>query len=151
MNSLFFVFLAAAATAAASGAFFKPGAWYQSLVRPRWTPPGWVFPVVWTTLYILMAWAAARVAGLPGAGLALGLWGLQIALNTLWTPVFFGARRKGAALAILGALWLAVAATLWQFWALDWLSGLMLLPYLGWLCVAFTLNFRVWRDNPEPT
>lgn len=150
MNSLFLVFLAATATAAASGVFFKPGAWYQSLVRPHWTPAGWMFPVVWSTLYILMAWAATRVAVLPGAGLALALWALQIALNTLWTPVFFGARRKGAGLAIIAALWATVAAAVWQFWALDWLAGLMLLPYLAWLSVAFRLNFRIWRDNPEP-
>ncbi|PKP70933.1 MAG: sensory protein TspO [Alphaproteobacteria bacterium HGW-Alphaproteobacteria-4] len=150
MWALFLVFLAASGAAAASGSFFKPGDWYLSLVRPRWTPPGWVFPVVWTTLYIAIAYAAARVAVLPGAGFALALWALQIALNTLWTPVFFGARKKGAGFAIIVLLWLVVAAMVWQFWALDWLAGLLMLPYLAWLSVASTLNFRVWRDNPEP-
>lgn len=150
MWSLFLVFLAASGAAAAGGSFFKPGAWYLSLVRPSWTPKGWVFPVVWTTLYVASAYAAARVATVPGAGMALAFWGLQIALNTLWTPVFFGAHRMGAGMAIILALWLAVAAMLISFWALDWLAGLLIVPYLAWLCVACALNFRVWRDNPEP-
>lgn len=150
MWSLFLVFLAASATAAASGMFFKPGNWYQSLVRPSWAPPNWAFPLAWTTIYTLSAYAAARVAILPGAGFALGLWALQIALNTLWTPVFFGARKKGAGFAIIGILWLVVAGLVWNFWALDWLAGVLMVPYLAWLSVAMPLNFRVWRDNPEP-
>lgn len=96
------VVLAATATAAATGSLFSPGAWYAGLDKAPWTPPGWVFPVAWTVLYVAMAVAAARVAPLSGAGLALALFALQIALNTLWTPVFFGAHRTGAGLIILG-------------------------------------------------
>jgi tryptophan-rich sensory protein len=99
-----------------------------------------------------------RVSGRFGRAAASGgffkpgdaLWALQIALNTLWTPVFFGAPKKGAGFAIICALWLTVAAAVWQFWALDWRAGLLMVPYLAWLCVAGALNFRVWRDNPEP-
>jgi tryptophan-rich sensory protein len=145
--NVFGVFLAASGTAAAAGSLFKPGSWYEGLVRPGWTPKRWVFPVVWTTLYVVSAYAAARVALLPGAGMALALWALQIALNTLWTPVFFGAHRLRAAMAIILLLWLAVAAVLVRFWALDLIAGLLIVPYLAWLCVAVALNYRIWRDN----
>ncbi len=143
----FLIFLAATGAAAATGTIFRPGDWYEGLRRPDWAPPKWAFPLVWTTLYVLMAWAAARVAPLPAAGYALALWALQIALNTLWTPVFFGAHRMGLGAAILLLLWLTVATMLWQFWRLDGWAALMILPYLAWLSLAAALNVRIWRDN----
>jgi len=143
----FLIFLAATGAAAATGTIFRPGDWYEGLRRPDWAPPKWAFPLVWTTLYVLMAWAAARVVPLPAAGYALALWALQIALNTLWTPVFFGAHRMGLGAAILLLLWLTVAAMLWQFWRLDGWAALMILPYLAWLSLAAALNVRIWRDN----
>ena len=144
---IFFTFLGATFAAAATGMIFQPGTWYEGLQKPSWTPPRWAFPLVWTTLYVLMAWAAARVAPLPAAGYALALWALQIALNTLWTPVFFGAHRMGLGAAILLLLWLTVATMLWQFWRLDGWAALMILPYLAWLSLAAALNVRIWRDN----
>ena len=84
----FFVFLSACAAAGATGVIFPPGAWYLAQKRPSFTPPNWAFPVVWTVLYLLMAWAGARLAAVQGSGDALALWSVQIALNTLWTPVF---------------------------------------------------------------
>ncbi|MEZ5886802.1 MAG: TspO/MBR family protein [Paracoccaceae bacterium] len=144
---LFLVFLCAAAVAASTGSLFSPGDWYLSLSRPSWAPPSWAFPVVWTTLYILMAWAASRVASRQGAALALAFFSLQIALNTLWTPVFFGAHRIGAGLLVLGLLWLTVAAMSVAFWRLDRFAGLMILPYLAWLSVAASLNFWIWQNN----
>ncbi|RJE80480.1 TspO/MBR family protein [Paracoccus sp. JM45] len=146
--NLFLIFMLASAAAAATGIIFRPGAWYESLQKPSFTPPKWAFPVAWSTIYLLSAIAAARVALLPGAGVALALWAAQIALNTLWTPVFFGARRMAVAMGVIGVLWVVVAAMVVQFWALDWRSGLLLLPYLAWLCVAAGLNWRIWRDNP---
>jgi len=143
----FLIFLAATGAAAATGTIFRPGDWYEGLRRPDWAPPKWAFPLVWTTLYVLMAWAAARVVPLPAAGYALALWALQIALNTLWTPVFFGAHRMGLGAAILLLLWLTVATMLWQFWRLDGWAALMILPYLAWLSLAAALNVRIWRDN----
>ena len=144
----FLIFLAACAAAGATGVLFQPGEWYQRQKRPSFTPPDWVFPVVWTTLYILIAWAGARLAALPGAGTALALWSLQIALNSLWTPVFFGAHRKGAGMAIIALLWLTVAALIIAAFRLDAFAGLMLLPYIVWLSIASALNWRVWKDNP---
>ena len=70
--SLFFTFLASCMAAAATGAMFQPGAWYEGLTKPNWFPPRWVFPVAWTTLYIVMSLAAMRVAPLPGAAQGMG-------------------------------------------------------------------------------
>jgi translocator protein len=145
--TLFFTYLVACGAAAATGAMFQPGDWYRNLAKPRWTPPDWLFPVAWTTLYICMSLSAMRVAQLPGTGFALALWSVQIAFNTLWTPVFFGLRRLGAGLVILGCLWLAVAATMLAFWGHDWVAGLLFAPYLLWVTVAGALNHSVWSLN----
>jgi translocator protein len=146
--TLFFTYLIACGAAAATGAMFQPGDWYRNLTKPDWTPPDWLFPVAWTTLYLCMSLSAMRVAQLPGTGLALALWSVQIAFNTLWTPVFFGLRRMGAGLVVLVGLWLAVAATTLAFWSHDWVAGLLFVPYLVWVTVAGALNYSVWRLNP---
>ena len=149
--SLFFTYLAACGAAAATGAMFQPGDWYKSLEKPRWTPPDWVFPVAWTVLYLAMSVAAARVAVLNGSGQALAFWSVQIALNTLWTPVFFGLRRIGAGLVIISLLWLSVAATLVAFWQQDWIAGALMAPYLLWVSIAWALNRSVhWRNPGQP-
>jgi tryptophan-rich sensory protein len=146
--ALFATYLAACMAAATTGALFQPGPWYKALAKPRWTPPDWAFPVVWSLLYLCMSAAAARVALLPGSGLALALWSVQIALNTLWTPIFFGLRRMGAGLVVILFLWLAVAATMLAFWQLDRLAGLLFAPYLVWVSIAAALNHAVWSRNP---
>lgn len=145
---IYAVFLIAVCAAAATGMIFQPGSWYEGLRKPGFTPPKWVFPVAWTLLYLLIAWVGARLAVLPGAGLALALWAAQIALNTLWTPVFFGAHRIGAGMVVIAILWLVVAALMVAAWQLDRWTGAMVLPYLVWLSLAAALNWRIWRDNP---
>lgn len=146
---LFLVFLAACVAAGATGALFAPGEWYRTLRKPGWTPPGWVFSAMWTSLYLLMAWAAARVAAIEGNGPALALWALQIALNALWTPVFFGLHRVRAGLAIIMLLWVVVLSMTLAFFRLDPLAGAMLLPYLAWISVATALNHAIMRLNPD--
>ncbi|MEJ5056766.1 MULTISPECIES: tryptophan-rich sensory protein TspO [unclassified Pseudomonas] len=143
----FFVFLLACGAAASTGILFKPDQWYESLAKPGFTPPNWVFPVAWTTIYLLLAWAGYRLSLMPGSQLVLALWAAQIALNTLWTPVFFGAHRLFAAMLILAVLWLVVAAMVVLAMRLDVITGLILFPYLAWLCVAAALNFSIWRNN----
>ncbi|OOY09124.1 TspO/MBR family protein [Thioclava sp. F36-7] len=145
----FLLFLVASAAAAATGIIFKPGAWYVGLKKPGFTPPNWVFPVAWTYLYVSVAYAAARIAPEAGSQIALALFAVQIALNTLWTPVFFGAHRLWLGLLVLICLWVAVAAMMLAFLQLDMLAGLLVFPYLVWLTLAGALNFRVWRDNPR--
>lgn len=126
---------------------FSPGEWYERLKKPWWTPPGWVFPVTWTTLYLCMSYAAMRAALADDSAVALAFWGLQIALNTLWSPVFFGLQRLGAALVIIVFLWLAVAATTVAFWMVDPIAGAFFLPYLLWVTIAGALNASVWQLN----
>ena len=145
----FFIFLLACAAAASTGFFFKPGEWYVALVKPGFTPPNWVFPVAWTSIYLLTAWAGYRLTLIPGSQMVLALWAAQIALNTLWTPVFFGAQRMFASMVILAVLWLVVAAMVVLALRLDLITGLILLPYLLWLCVAAALNFSILRNNPR--
>jgi tryptophan-rich sensory protein len=145
---LFLTFLAACGAAAATGAMIQPGDWYDGLKKPSWTPPRWVFPVVWTTLYVLMSYSAMRVALAEGSAQALAFWALQMALNTLWTPVFFGLRRMRAGMGVMVCLWLSVAATTWAFLGVDVIAGLLFLPYLVWVSIAGALNFSVMRLNP---
>lgn len=147
---IFAILLLACAAAAATGLLFPPGTWYDGLEKPDFTPPRWVFPVAWTTLYLLIAWAGARLAVLPGAAPAMALWAAQIALNTLWTPVFFGRHRLDWGMAVIGLLWVVVAWLVIAAFRLDLIAGLLLLVYLAWLTLASALNFRIWRLNPAP-
>ncbi len=147
--TLFLTYLAACGAAAASGAMIQPGDWYDALKKPRWTPPRWVFPVAWTSLYLLMSLAGMRIALASGNEQAVALWSLQIALNTLWTPVYFGLHRIRAAMVVMGFLWLAVAAATWTFFGVDFIAGLLFLPYLVWVTIAGALNFSTVRLNPE--
>ena len=90
----FLIFLFACLAAGLTGSLFPPGKWYSDLNKPRWTPPNWIFPVAWPILYILMSYSGATLANLENSGSALALWALQIAINTLWTPVFFGLKNS---------------------------------------------------------
>ena len=145
---LFLAFFGASVAAGSTGMTFPTGPWYLALRKPSWTPPNWVFPVVWTTLYILIAVAAARVAVLPGSAFAMAFWALQITLNAVWTPVFFGKHLIRGGLIVIGCLWFAVLATTLAFFSLDTLAGWMFVPYLIWVTIASALNFSIWRLNP---
>ena len=147
--SVFIVFLAACCAAAATGSLFPPTEWYRRLSKPAWTPPDLVFPVAWTALYVSLAYAATRVAVLEGTAMAMAFWALQIALNTLWSPVFFGLQRLRTAMYVIGALWIAVLGTVVSFWQLDPLAGMILVPYLVWVSYAGALNFSILRRNPD--
>ena len=145
----FLLFLAATGAAGTTGAMFPTGTWYKQLNKPSWVPPNWVFPVAWTSIYLLIAFAGARVAPMEGSQAALAFWALQIAFNTLWTPVFFGARRLKGSLPIMAGLWLAVLGCLVTFWQVDTWAGLAFVPYMAWVTVAAALNYQMWRLNPD--
>lgn len=146
---LFLLFLAATFAASATGGLFPTGEWYKSLNKPSWTPPNWLFPVAWTSIYLLIAFAGARVAVLDGNAYAMAFWGLQIAFNTLWTPVFFGLRNMKASLPIMAGLWLAVLGATITHFQVDTLAGLAFVPYLVWVTVAAALNLAMLRLNPD--
>lgn len=147
--TVFLLFFLASSGAAATGSMFPPGEWYDRLSKPSWTPPNWLFPVAWTLLYIASSVAAARVAVLEGSAHAMGFWAIQIAFNTLWSPVFFGLKRMRASLIVMGMLWLSVLGMLVSFFLLDALAGALILPYMAWVTVAGALNFSVYARNPE--
>ena len=142
--------LALCVGAAAVGSRFMPGAWYASLQKPSWNPPGWVFGPVWTALYAAMAvaaWMVRRRGGFAVQGRALGLFLLQLALNAAWSPVFFGMQRIGLALVVMLLLWAAIAATMAAFFRVSRGAGWLLVPYLAWVSFAAVLNFTLWRMN----
>ena len=144
---LFIIFLIACGAAATTGAVFQPGSWYKTLNKPTWTPPDWVFPVVWTLIYLLISFAGARVAVLEGNAYAMAFWASQAAFSTLWTPMFFGLRRLKGSLAVMAPLWLSVLGCTLTAFALDTAAGLAFVPYLAWVTVAAALNVQMWRLN----
>lgn len=145
---LFCLFLAATFGAGATGALFPTGEWYKGLNKPSWTPPNWVFPVMWTSIYVLIAFAGARVAVLDGAAYAMVFWAMQIAFNALWTPVFFGLRNIKGSVPVMVCLWVSVLGATITHWQLDIWAGLAFAPYLAWVTVAAALNIEMVRLNP---
>lgn len=136
-------FLGLTFVAPALGSLTLPDAWYASLRKPSWNPPGWVFGPVWTLLYTLMAVAAWRVWRRGGWAAQRGplvAYGIQLVLNAAWTPLFFGAHAIGWALVDILALGLAVGFTMRAFLRVDHAAGLLLLPYLAWVAFATVLN-----------
>jgi len=132
------------------GSQFTPGPWYQQLAKPSFTPPDWIFGPVWTILYLMMgvaAWLVWRNKGFAGAAPALSLFVVQLALNALWSFIFFGLKQPGLAFGEILLLWLAILGTLVAFWRLAPAAGLLLAPYLLWVSFAALLNFSLWRLN----
>ena len=139
-------FVAAVFAAAVIGARFRPDGWYDDLAKPSWQPPKWVFAPVWTLLYVAIAVAGWRLWD-AGSRLGVTLWAVQLALNAVWSPLFFGARRIDLALVDVAALWAVVAATVIVAAAVDGVATALLVPYLAWVSFAAALNFTVWRLN----
>jgi translocator protein len=125
--------------------------WYPSLVKPPFNPPSWVFGPVWTTLYLAMGFAAFLVwqRGLNNAPvrLALVFFLVQLALNGLWSILFFGMQSPGLAFAEILVLWLFIGITIVLFWRVSPAAGMILLPYEAWVSFAAVLNASIWILN----
>lgn len=142
-------FIAAGIGGAASS---QAGPFYTQLVRPEWAPPSSVFGPVWTVLYTLMgvaAWLVWRVAGFRAVKTALVLFLVQLALNSLWSWLFFAWHRGALAFADILLLWALIVATLIAFWRIRPLAGALLVPYLAWVSFASALNYSVWQLNSQ--
>lgn len=142
--------LALCFAAASTGVFVSTGDWYASLIKPSWNPPSWLFGPVWSILYCVMAVAAWLVWCLGGwerQRIPLALFVLQLTLNALWTPLFFGLHMPGLAFGEMCLLWLALVSTVILFWRIRPLAGFLLVPYLGWVSFAAFLNFTIWQLN----
>lgn len=127
--------------------------WYQTLHRPSWCPPNVAFPIVWTGLYTGMGYGSYLVwkelGDFDDAVVPLGLYGLQLALNWAWTPIFFGAHKLKWALIEILFLTGTVGATMMSWYPISRTATLLMTPYLAWLCLASSLTYCIWRDNPE--
>jgi translocator protein len=127
-----------------------PGSWYDQLDKPSFTPPGWVFAPTWTLLYTLLGISLFRVwraAPSPDRTLGIALWGTQIVLNALWTPLFFGAELPWIAGIEIAALVIAIIATMVVFARVDRPAAALMLPYLAWVTFAAVLTVTIASMN----
>lgn len=125
--------------------------WFTALAKPAIMPPGWVFGVAWTLLYILIGFAFALILharGARGRGPAVGLFVVQLLLNYAWSPLFFAAHKVTLALGVIAAMFLIVAVTTYLFAHIRKTAALLMLPYLAWLGFAATLNYQILVLNP---
>ena len=126
--------------------------WYVALAKPAGTPPDWVFPVVWSALYVMMGLALAMILHARGSrlrGIAILLFVVQFLLNLVWSPLFFGAHQVETALIVMIAMFVAALLTMLVFARIRVVAGLLLLPYLVWLAYAGYLNWEIGRLNPN--
>jgi tryptophan-rich sensory protein len=124
--------------------------WYAGLKKPSFNPPNWIFGPVWTALYILMGVAAWMVWTQPASQLrtyALIWFAIQLALNFLWSLIFFRWHAIAGALGEISFLWLAILATMVMLWEVRPMAGWLMLPYLGWVSFATALNLAIFRLN----
>ena len=151
--------LTAVAAAIGGAASVRAASFYAQLARPPWAPPSWLFGPVWTVLYLLMAiaawlvWRAGHADDVPAARIAdarraLALDVAQLALNALWTWLFFAWRRGAWAFAGIVLLWLIIVLTIRQFARVHAAAAWLLAPYIVWVSFATALTWAVWNGNP---
>lgn len=138
-----------------SGALSNAGygnPWFAALQQPALMPPGWVFGLAWTILYVMLGLSLAMVLHAKGAkrrNRALALFALQLLLNFAWSPVFFVWQRADIALSIVAAMLVGTFALIVVVWRIRVVAGLLLYPYLAWLMFAGLLNYQIVALNPD--
>lgn len=124
---------------------------YENFNKPFFSPPGWIFPVVWTILFALMAVSAYRIwmKGKPGeeASKALLLYGIQLFLNFLWSIIFFRYRLYAIAFLELLVLLVFILLTTFEFYRIDKTAAYLMIPYIAWVSFAGVLNYTIWMLN----
>ena len=126
--------------------------WFDSLAKPDFMPPGWVFGAAWTILYVLLGVALAlllHARGARGRGRAIGLFLFQLVLNFAWSPVFFAWHRIDWALMLIGAMVVLTVVLVVLLWRIRRLAALLILPYLAWIAFAAALTFSIGALNPD--
>lgn len=141
------IFIALVAGVALTGGQFLPGGWYAGLAKPAWTPPNWLFGPVWSVLYLMIAVAGWLVWYSEAPRSARWLWGAQLVLNGVWSPIMFGMHNITLALVVIVLMWLAIAAFIATTWRPVRTAALLFVPYLAWVSYATALNFALWRLN----
>ncbi|MBT8143257.1 MAG: tryptophan-rich sensory protein [Gammaproteobacteria bacterium] len=140
-------FLVVVFAIAGVGAMFTPGQWYETLAKPEWNPPNWIFGPVWTVLYVMIAVAGWLVWQREGVGVAMGLYAAQLVCNAAWSWLFFGRHAIGLALIDIVVLLVLIIATIAVFWPVSRVAAGLLVPYALWVGFATTLNATIWRLN----
>jgi benzodiazapine receptor len=131
----------------ALGGLTVPGGWYAGLAKPAFNPPAWLFAPVWTVLYILIAIAGWRVWQRDRPGWLMKLWWAQMALNFLWTPVYFGAHQIGLAFVVILLMLAAILAFIVTAWRQDHVAAWLFVPYAAWVAFASALTVSIWMLN----
>lgn len=124
--------------------------WYDTLDKPTWNLPNWIFGPVWTTLYCLMGvavWWIWRAGEWKEVKPAITIFIVQLVLNSVWSLLFFGLQNPGAALIEIVVLWLTIVATTVLFFRRSVFAGGLMVPYLLWVSFASLLNFMIWNLN----
>nr|XP_054754703.1 translocator protein-like [Lytechinus pictus] len=129
-------------------------AWYDTLKKPWWTPPKKAFAPVWISLYAAMGYSSYLVwkdgGGFQGDALVpLCSYGASLALNWIWTPVFFGMRKMGLSVAIILAYSGLSCVNVALFYPINRTASMLLIPLLGWLSIASSVNIYTWLNNRE--
>ena len=132
-----------------SGAQFEPGNWYQTIQKPDLTPPGWVFPVVWTSLYIMMAIAVWNVwiKVLTFKEPAIWLYLVKMLLNASWSYIFFGVHLIWLSVVNILALFFVILILIYLFHKISKTAAMLMIPYAIWVGFASFLNIRIWLLN----
>jgi tryptophan-rich sensory protein len=131
----------------ATGFFNRPGGWYGALAKPWFNPPGSIFAPIWSIVYLLVAVAGWRTWERDRNSMAMTLWWAQMALNFLWSPIFFTAHWPDVALAVILMLLAAILAFIARQWPDDRISAALFIPYAAWVGFASVLNFEIVRLN----
>ena len=129
------------------GSVTAPEEWYAGLEKPAFNPPGWMFGPVWTVLYVLIAVAGWRIWQRDRGGLAMKLWWAQLALNFLWSPVFFSAHWIGVALVVVLLLLATIIAFIGVARRRDRVAAWLFVPYAAWVAYASALNASILALN----
>lgn len=125
--------------------------WYPSIIKPSWTPTGWVFPIVWNILYILISISLFMVLKEnlqdKKVKIALSIFGIQLILNFLWSIVFFGFQSIIGGLGVILMLWIFILINIIVFYKISKWAGIFLIPYIVWVTIATYLNYSIYLLN----
>ncbi|MBP8115793.1 MAG: tryptophan-rich sensory protein [Chitinophagaceae bacterium] len=136
-----------------SGFFTATGvdSWYQTINKPSWNPPGWIFGPVWTTLYVMMGIALFLVWKSDSSDIlkktAIALFAIQLILNFFWSFIFFDQQQIGWALLEIIVMWIFILLTIFAFGNVSKLAAWLLVPYVSWVSFATILNYTIWKLN----
>lgn len=156
MNNTFKLIIAIAiplVVGGTSGFFTITGvdSWFQTVNKPSWNPPNWIFGPVWTTLYALMGVALFLVWKSDGSDIlkktAIALFAVQMILNFFWSFIFFDQHQIGWALVEIIVLWVSILLTIFAFGNVSKLAAWLLVPYISWVSFATILNYSIWKLN----